>query len=398
MSKGLLAPGLMGIIALVLPFWCKEWMNKAYLFSLFIALFSAVPWFFVWPYALYQQAPHLFREWFWVQNFGRFFGYAHQGPPNEPGYYLMHLPYFAWPAVPLALLAFWRHWRSGGGIPLRTFPFTAFIVMLGILSLASDARVLYALPMLLPLTLLAVPGVQALTPATIRIANQCNAYCFGFMALVLWLGWLVLQSGYPPFIMEKLHAESPAHISALHPVYLTAAFLITLLWLVVITSYKKSGEGVVFRWTTGVTLLWTLMMTLWLPFVDDARSYRAMVLDLKKALPSSSERIAGKHLGESERAMLEYFGGIRTEKVGDIQSAKNNCNLLLIGTCRGTANNDIGSDWKKIWEGNRPGHKKELFVLFQQVAAQGNSGRTAQHQAYDGAIQAALPGMELHHH
>lgn len=363
MAKGLLAPGLLGIIAVVLPLWCGEWRNRKYLFTLAVALLAALPWFIIWPLTLYQKAPHLFKEWFWVQNFGRFFGYAHQGPPNEPGYYLFHIPYFAWPAFPLILLLVLDQVRSKKVYFFKTMPFAAFTVMLLVMSVASDARALYALPMLLPLSLLAVPAVTLLTRELVAVSNYIITALFLLVFLVIWLGWIILQTGYPGAVFAKLIKESPAYVPSVNPGLFSAALFVTVLFIFVLRYQRLDGKGLVFRWTAGLTVVWTLMMTLWLPFVDASRSYRSLVLDLKRAVPLSSDRIAGKSLGESERAMLEYFGGIRTVTLEDDRSKT--CNLLLVATSRAAKNNNIGSEWRQIWEGARPGHKSELFVLYQ---------------------------------
>jgi 4-amino-4-deoxy-L-arabinose transferase-like glycosyltransferase len=367
MSKGLLAPGLLGIIAIVLPFWCREWRNRSYLLSLAVALLSALPWFVLWPYALFRKAPDLFREWFWVQNFGRFFGYAHQGPRNEPAFYLFHLPYFAWPAFPLVILLFWYQWRSGKKLSLRTLPLCAFAVMLVILSVASDARALYALPMLLPLSLLAVPAVDSFTPRLIRIVGRVISVLFTIMASILWLGWIFLQIGYPHLVVERLLRESPSYIPGIQPGFIVPALMLTLLWLLVIKYREQSGQGVLFAWASGLTLVWGLMMTIWLPFADASRSYRSMIVELKQAFPQGEVRIARKNFGESERAMFEYFGGFRTEPYRDDSPVTSN--LLLMATRRGVTNNGVGSEWQKIWEGGRPGHEKELFVLYRSTLA-----------------------------
>lgn len=365
MSKGLLAPGLLGIAAIVLPFWCREWRSRNYLRTLAVALLAALPWFVLWPFALFRKAPDLFREWFWVQNFGRFFGYAHQGPPNEPAFYLFHLPYFAWPAFPLAILLFWYQWRSGKGLPWRTFPLCAFAVMLVILSVASDARVLYALPMLLPLSLLAVPAIDCFTPRLIRFSGRVIAVLFTFLGALLWFGWIFLQIGYPRLIVERLLRESPAYTPEVQPGFLMAALALTLLWPLVIKYRDQSAQGVLFSWAAGLTLVWGLMMTIWLPFVDVSRSYRSMIAELKQAFPQGEVRIARKNFGESERAMFEYIGGFRTEAYGDDSPVT--CNLLLMATRRGVKDTGVGSEWQKVWEGGRPGNEKELFVLYRST-------------------------------
>ena len=108
LSKGLLAPGLIGITALVLPILFKPWRSKGYFSALLVAAFAALPWLVIWPLALYHRSPLLFDEWFWNQNIGRFLGHAHEETKINYGYYLSVLPWFALPSFPLAFWALWK--------------------------------------------------------------------------------------------------------------------------------------------------------------------------------------------------------------------------------------------------------------------------------------------------
>ena len=162
MAKGLIAPGIIGLTALLLPLVSHHWRNRDYLLCLATAFVAAVPWLTIWPTLLYLRSPELFREWFWINNLGRFLGFAKLGPSNGHWHYFKILPWFAWPALPIALWTLWQGRRTVFGQAEVQLMLTGFLVMLGVFSLASDARELYALPMLLPLSLLAAPGVNTL--------------------------------------------------------------------------------------------------------------------------------------------------------------------------------------------------------------------------------------------
>jgi len=107
MSKGLIAPGIVGCIAVSCPHCsalgaiaitraalrCPPRRNAL---ADHLALRSL------------PEIPELFMQWFWVNNLGRYFGFAHLGAQSEPWFYTRTLPWFAWPALPLAL------WARGG--------------------------------------------------------------------------------------------------------------------------------------------------------------------------------------------------------------------------------------------------------------------------------------------
>ncbi len=166
LSKGLLAPGVIGITAVVLPVLFQQWRRKSYGVSLAIALAAVLPWAVIWPATLYQRSPELFKHWFWYENFGRFLGFNigsvgfNVASPDAHSYYILNLLWLAWPIVLPAFWSVWHFRRSYREHPLFQIPLVAFAVMLVILSASSTNRTLYAVPMLLPITLIAVPGIH----------------------------------------------------------------------------------------------------------------------------------------------------------------------------------------------------------------------------------------------
>lgn len=84
LAKGLIGPGLLGLVVLLLPTLSPVWRKRAYLQSLAAAAVAALPWLLVWPVALYLRSPELFMTWLWDNNLGRFFGFERLGPRNDP--------------------------------------------------------------------------------------------------------------------------------------------------------------------------------------------------------------------------------------------------------------------------------------------------------------------------
>jgi hypothetical protein len=66
------------------------------------------------------------------------------------------------------------------------------------------------------------------------------------------------------------------------------------------------------RWSVGLTTIWLLLMTLWLPWIDYGKTYRGVSADLRHALGTNPGCIARRGLGLAQRASLDYFNGIRT--------------------------------------------------------------------------------------
>lgn len=369
MAKGLIAPGILGLTALLLPILFRNWRNRDYALCLAAALIAAMPWLVVWPTLLYLRSPALFTEWFWVNNWGRFFGFAGLGPGNGHWHYFQILPWFAWPALPIALWTLWHGRSAGLRRPEVQLTLTAFLVMLTVLSLAHDAREVYALPMLLPLSQLAAPGVTTLRRGAASALNWFSILTFGFFAGLFWFFWFALVTGHPAARAEHLRALQPGYTPAFEPLHFALALLATLAWLAITFRAKSLPRNLrsVVNSATGITLVWVIMMTLWLPWLDAGKSYRSMVASLQKSLPAHYACIASSHLGEPQRAMLEYYAGILTRRIE--VSGRIECGLLLVQGSARDPDTPPGPEWRKIWEGNRPGDKLERYRLFQRDPA-----------------------------
>ncbi|WP_298272582.1 glycosyltransferase family 39 protein [Geobacter sp.] len=365
LSKGLFAPGILGITAVVLPLVSGDCRRREYLMTLVVAFLAALPWLLIWPLALHRQAPRLFREWLLVQNFGRFLGTARQGPPNKPAFYFYTLPWFAWPAFPLAVWVGWKKRRAVGGGFLRSIPLVAFAVMLAVLSVASDGRGLYALPMLVPLSILAVPAFDMDPGRPGRAIDRWGVALFAVAGLLLWLGWLALISGHPAMVAARLRAISPAYVPSFALFSFAVAAAYTVVWGGIALRTPATWGHSLLRWGMGTTMVWGLCMTLWLPWTDAMRSYRSMIASLLPHIPRNGACVASMSIGESERAMLEYFAGIQTHMVDSIADVP--CGYLFVGGRRGTLKDNIGPNWTLAWRGGRPGNTKEEFLLFRAV-------------------------------
>jgi len=135
-----------------------------------------------------------------------------------------------------------------------------------------------------------------------------------------------------------------------------------VLWIVLVWRTGRSVRRSLINWASGITLLWILVMTLWLPWLDNGKSYRPMIDDLSAHLPAGYQCITGSHIGASEQAMLDYFGQFRWHSR---EVAR--CDLLLVQGDRVARpiENEIG--WEKIWEGGRLGERNERFRLYRRV-------------------------------
>ena len=146
LAKGLIAPGMLGIVAVALPALFSQWRRKNYGVSLAVAFAAVLPWLVIWPAALYGRSPAFFREWFWHQNFCRFLGFNggsvgfNGGSPDPHSWYILNLPLLAWPVILPAFWSLWHFRRSWREQPLFQVPRLAATVIRPGLSAAATNR------------------------------------------------------------------------------------------------------------------------------------------------------------------------------------------------------------------------------------------------------------------
>ena len=364
MSKGLLAPGVLGLTCIALPIVSPVWRTRRYLLTLVVALLAVLPWLTIWPIAVYLRSPSLFYEWFWVNNFGRFLGLNNLGPKAKPAYYLGILPWFAWPIWPLAFWALWERRREIRGDVGLHLPLTAFLIGLAVLSASRDARELYALALLPSLALLAVPGLALLRRDAANALWWFALMVFCFFALVGWFYWIALDLSFPARLHTHLLRLRPAYVPDWRLVKLLLAAAFTAAWIWLIPRLPRSPDRPILAWTGSIALLWGLGAVLFVPWVDSANTYRGMMRAIHDAIPPTHRCVSSLNLGEPQRAMLQYFAGIVTYRETE-PTRKRDCDLLLIQGSREMIRIPDDS-WRLVWEGTRPGDDKEWYRLHQK--------------------------------
>jgi len=366
LSKGLLGPGIMGIFVSVLPVIHIQWRNKNYASTLLAAFVAFLPWMLIWPLALYWHSTSLFYEWFWTNNFGRFFGTVKLGPTKRSGFYFKTLLWLALPVWPMAAAALLRQPRRSIRKPALLLPLVFFIVMLSILGAASDARELYAIPMLLPLAVLATPGCLGLSNFGAKLLGRSGIILFSIAAVILWLVWLTAELKQPAVVYQYLRQQWPdVHVEFSLLLFALAAAC-SLFWLLLIRWNSGDAKQSVLNWSGGAALVWALIMTLYLPILDQRKSYRQIFTEIRDFLPGPGECVSSRYLGEPQRALLQYFAGLVTYRV-EIPERHRNCNYLLV-QYRGHAYDYLLASmpgWTSVWRGRRP-RSDEFFILYRK--------------------------------
>ncbi len=360
MSVAFLSTGLQPLViilatCLTLPCLYKFWRNTSYASVIGLSLLIASPFLLGWPMLCHYFHAEAFNQW-WrlsLEQFNR----------SEHLYFLKILLWYAWPALPLAAWGLWRFRTQLFNKPRFQLIITFFVIAWAVIGLG-DGKEVFALPLLVPLTAMAGGSIETLKRGAAGALSWFGLILFGLMCGLVWLGWLAMLTGSPVKIKERLTFLSGMQQLNFSMIAFIIAVTVTLIWLLAIFRSQFSNRSSATNWAIGMTAVWTLLMTLWLPMIDSARSYKQVFGELKRALPEKYACVSGNRLGDAQRDLLHYFANVKTQNF-ETEGALN-CNLHLIQDEKSREKIEPGVDWKLIWSGKRVSERKESFRLFQR--------------------------------
>jgi len=186
---------------------------------------------------------------------------------------------------------------------------------------------------------------------------------FFLMAALIWIGWIAVLTGRPEGALAWIRNEVPDFRYPFSFLAFAFASLLTLIWLAVVARSLRSTRRALVNWAAGITMVWMLVMTLGVPLVDQARSYRVVSGNHVGALPPGFHCIASKNLGDAQRALLDYFIGLRAVRIESPAARRCNALLVQVAPDREPAA-PVG--WQERWRGSRPGDRHEVFILYER--------------------------------
>lgn len=357
LSTGLTHLAIPLLCACLLPVFFAQWRNQRYTIVCAIAIGCALPVALIWPLLVWHNTPNLLQAW-WVHQL------TLVGEANH-AYFVKTLLWYALPGLPIAFWGVWRYRDYLLHKPKYQLLLTFLTVSFIWIGFDSKPREIDALPLLLPIAVLAGGSIETLKRGAAGLLNWFGLMLFGTIAFILWLGWSAMVLGWPEKLQHRMQILSGSTDTQIHWLALLAALAASVIWLLVINNYKHSNRAAITDWAVGMTISWTLLMTLWLPWIDSARSYEGVMRQIEQHMPKKYACLSSKDLGDSQAALLHYYTHIKPNPIELSQRIE--CDVLLIQDERGKGKGNkigAGADWKLLWEGKRDAYTRESFRLY----------------------------------
>lgn len=240
------------------------------------------------------------------------------------------LVWFTWPAWPLVLWTLWR-WRRQWRQPHVALPlWTALVSVINSgVNPDFDRALLLALPALAVLAAFALPTLSRSVSALI---DWFTLLFFTGCALIIWIVWVAMMTGVPAKPAANVAKLAPSFVPefTLLPFALAAMATLAWVWLVSwrVGAHRQALWKSLVLPAGGATLCWLLLMTLWLPLLDHARSYGPLSRRVA-ALAPPGQCVLVDDLGPAQIAALQYHGGLTLVRsdAGDAREA--GCQALV---------------------------------------------------------------------
>ncbi|MEI2417322.1 glycosyltransferase [Orrella sp. JC864] len=362
-------PGALPIlIAMALAFQPRSalWRSRRWLmWPLLLAMTLVLLW---WVPAS-QQGEYWMRAWRqWNESLFGFPGFA------GIGRMLRDLPWFLWPTWPLALVALWR-WRAWLAAPHISIPASfAFgaAVLLPLMRQPSEPEFML---LVVPCAVLAAFALPTLRRGVVNTLDWFAVMCFSLTLATVWLGWVALHFGWPAKIAGNIARQTAGFEPQVSWTAFALALGISACWVALVNWRLRTRPAALWRGTVlsacGLSATWLLLVLLWMPPVDYARSYRTVSGELAAALeqhrrPGECQRALS--LGSGQRASFLVFDGLNF-------AYDSRCTLVLQQTTRndlrdGTAAYSDIDPAQVLWQGGRRADRHEVFRLLRIAPSQ----------------------------
>ncbi len=280
--------------------------------------------------------------------------------------------WFTWPLWPLLLWTLWR-WRH----QLRDLPrnrhlalpllFLLVAVSTTLLTPASDRSLLLALPALATLAAFALPTLDRSVTALIDWFTLLFFSCF---AIIIWVIWISMQTGFPRQPAANVAKLAPGFEPSLQVLALAVALAGTIGWIWLVRWRVGRHRSAIWKSMVlpagGATLCWLLLMTLWLPVLDYARSYAPMVQRIL-VLTDRPACVQVHGLGRGPIAALRFHGQLDTRPA----TRRADCPWLLVDAADAPTLPEAVdlSQWTYQARVRRPTDRTETILLYRRNGA-----------------------------
>ena len=289
------------------------------------------------------------------------------------------LAWFTWPAWPLVIWTLWRwrrQWTSLNWSRHLVLPlwFMTLTVVTAMLTHSSQQTLLLALPAMATLAAFALPTMRRSVTALI---DWFALLFFSFCALTIWVVWIAMQTGWPAQPAANVARLLPGFVPSFGWLAFISASIATAIWIWLVVWRTAKHRHALWKSMVlpagGAALCWLLLLTLWLPLLDFARSYKPWVTQIQTIMHKQSSHEAqgvcllSYGLDVGQMTAFHYHGGFQVETVEQTPKDKQHlCPWLLVDNDLRPELGEVVrlNEWTRVRTIRRPSDNNEDVTLY----------------------------------
>ena len=289
------------------------------------------------------------------------------------------LVWFSWPTWPLAIWTLWRWRRQWTSVYwsrhlLLPMSFITLSICTALFTQSADRTLLLALPSFATLAAFALPTLRRSVAALI---DWFTLIFFTGCAFIMWVIWIAMQTGWPAQPAANVQRLFPGFEPSFTWIELIVATLATASWLALVLWRTSKHRHPLWKSMVlpagGAALCWLLLLTLWLPLVDFARSYQPWVAQIQNIMAKQDARndsntcLLSYGLDVGQMTAFHYHGGFQVKTVETTSASQQRlCPWLLVDNdLRPELANVVRlKEWTRVRTIRRPSDNNEDVTLY----------------------------------
>ena len=287
------------------------------------------------------------------------------------------LVWFMWPAWPLVLWTLWqwrRQWLTQNWSRHLVLPlwFIALALCVAFMTRTEDQTLMLVLPPMATLAAFALPTFRRSFSAFI---DWFTLIFFTGCAFIIWVIWIAMQTGWPPQPAANVARLAPGFVPSFSVLAFVFALMATAIWAWLVKWRVGRHRQAIWKSLVlpsgGAALCWLLLMSLWLPLLDFARSYVPWVQQIQQTMKaqggSSFDCMMTYGLSVGQMTAFHYHGSFEIKPLDNAESPQNaSCRWLMVDNDSRPELAQVAhiKEWRRVETIKRPANKNEDVTLY----------------------------------
>ncbi len=283
------------------------------------------------------------------------------------------LMWFSWPTWLLALWALWR-WRGQLAHP-RHNPHLAWSLWLWVIAvfctiftMNGDRSLILALPGIAALAAFALPTFKRSLGALI---DWLTLFFFTISAITIWVVWISVQTGFPAKPAENIQRLAVGFEPSFSLFSFLVAVAATIGWFLLVAWRTRRHRAAIWKSLAvpagGTVLGWVLLMTLWLPMLDYARSYSPHANAVAHAMPRDVSCVRTLGFTPALTTAFRFYTSWQLQR-GIDTTTDAQCNWLIATPAAWSAvDSETAAQWQFVQQVTRPTERKDNLLVLQRT-------------------------------